>query len=130
MCIGPVELAAAGVAVALFNQASRITIFPLVSITTSFVAEEDTIQKMNIAKAAESDKANNLLQDLENGTSKQNNNLKALEETVAGKDKIPPEDVEKSATENKDTSVGDGNSFCLLLLLHFWLFGNSGLRNI
>ncbi|BFG29969.1 hypothetical protein CerSpe_162430 [Prunus speciosa] len=41
--IGPVELAAVGVSIALFNQASRIAIFPLVSVTTSFVAEEDTI---------------------------------------------------------------------------------------
>ncbi|XP_010534746.1 PREDICTED: protein DETOXIFICATION 42-like [Tarenaya hassleriana] len=39
--IGPVELAAVGVSIALFNQVSRIAIFPLVSITTSFVAEED-----------------------------------------------------------------------------------------
>ncbi|XP_052109376.1 protein DETOXIFICATION 43-like [Arachis duranensis] len=46
--LGPVELAAAGVAIALLNQASRITIFPLVSITTSFVAEEDTIENLNI----------------------------------------------------------------------------------
>lgn len=37
------ELAAVGVAIALFNQVSRIAIFPLVSVTTSFVAEEDTI---------------------------------------------------------------------------------------
>ncbi|CAK9165081.1 unnamed protein product [Ilex paraguariensis] len=40
--IGPVELAAVGVAIAIFNQVSKIAIFPLVSITTSFVAEEDT----------------------------------------------------------------------------------------
>lgn len=45
---GAVELAAVGVSVAIFNQASRITIFPLVSITTSFVAEEDTIGKTAI----------------------------------------------------------------------------------
>ncbi|XP_044468393.1 protein DETOXIFICATION 42-like [Mangifera indica] len=45
--IGPVELAAVGVAIALFNQISRIAIFPLVSITTSFVAEEDTVNKIN-----------------------------------------------------------------------------------
>ncbi|KAL4342138.1 hypothetical protein GQ457_08G023970 [Hibiscus cannabinus] len=44
--IGPVELAAVGVSIAIFNQASRITIFPLVSITTSFVAEEDTLAKI------------------------------------------------------------------------------------
>ncbi|XP_056169528.1 protein DETOXIFICATION 42 isoform X3 [Syzygium oleosum] len=40
---GPVELAAVGVSIALFNQVSRIAIFPLVSVTTSFVAEEEAI---------------------------------------------------------------------------------------
>ncbi|XP_035846308.1 protein DETOXIFICATION 42 isoform X5 [Helianthus annuus] len=40
--LGPVELAAVGVAIAVFNQASKIAIFPLVSVTTSFVAEEDS----------------------------------------------------------------------------------------
>uniref|UniRef100_A0A7N0THP1 Protein DETOXIFICATION n=2 Tax=Kalanchoe fedtschenkoi TaxID=63787 RepID=A0A7N0THP1_KALFE len=39
--IGKVELAAVGVSIAVFNQAAKIAIFPLVSITTSFVAEED-----------------------------------------------------------------------------------------
>ncbi|KAF8042442.1 hypothetical protein BT93_A0923 [Corymbia citriodora subsp. variegata] len=43
--LGPVELAAVGVSIAIFNQASKITIFPLVSITTSFVAEEETVGK-------------------------------------------------------------------------------------
>ncbi|XP_050368456.1 protein DETOXIFICATION 42 [Argentina anserina] len=42
--LGSVELAAVGVSIALFNQVSRIAIFPLVSVTTSFVAEEDTIE--------------------------------------------------------------------------------------
>ncbi|KAK9995435.1 hypothetical protein SO802_020121 [Lithocarpus litseifolius] len=41
--IGTVELAAVGVSIALFNQVSRIAIFPLVNVTTSFVAEEDAI---------------------------------------------------------------------------------------
>lgn len=45
--VGPEQLAAVGVAIAIFNQASKVTIFPLVSITTSFVAEEDTIERMN-----------------------------------------------------------------------------------
>nr|XP_043635734.1 protein DETOXIFICATION 42-like [Erigeron canadensis] len=40
--LGSVELAAVGVAIAIFNQASKIAIFPLVSVTTSFVAEEDS----------------------------------------------------------------------------------------
>ncbi|GAB2300171.1 Protein DETOXIFICATION 42 [Dionaea muscipula] len=46
--IGPVELAAVGVSIAIFNQISRITIFPLVSVTTSFVAEEDTIRRTEV----------------------------------------------------------------------------------
>ncbi|WOG84217.1 hypothetical protein DCAR_0103399 [Daucus carota subsp. sativus] len=44
--LGAVELAAVGVSIAIFNQASKVTIFPLVSITTSFVAEEDTIGRL------------------------------------------------------------------------------------
>ncbi|KAK9683002.1 hypothetical protein RND81_10G111700 [Saponaria officinalis] len=44
--LGPVELAAVGVSIAIFNQASKITIYPLVSITTSFVAEEETENKI------------------------------------------------------------------------------------
>lgn len=36
-----------GVSIAVFNQASRIAIFPLVSVTTSMVAEEDTITKVS-----------------------------------------------------------------------------------
>ncbi|KAK4339116.1 hypothetical protein RND71_040578 [Anisodus tanguticus] len=43
--IGPIEQAAVGVSIAVFNQASKIAIFPLVSVTTSFVAEEDTITR-------------------------------------------------------------------------------------
>lgn len=87
--LGPVELAAAGVSIALFNQASKITIFPLVSITTSFVAEEDTIKRMNI-KAAENDKSkltevtpeSDVVQDIEKGTPKESN--KAQKESVVG----------------------------------------------
>ncbi|GJU96510.1 protein DETOXIFICATION 42 [Tanacetum coccineum] len=45
--IGAVELAAVGVSIAVFNQVSRIAIFPLVSITTSFVAEEDAMSSSN-----------------------------------------------------------------------------------
>ncbi|KAG0489094.1 hypothetical protein HPP92_007905 [Vanilla planifolia] len=43
----PVELAAVGVSIAVFNQVSRVAIFPLVSITTSFVAEEDASSKID-----------------------------------------------------------------------------------
>ena len=44
---GSNELAAVGVSIALFNQVSRIAIFPLVSVTTSFVAEEDAVAELN-----------------------------------------------------------------------------------
>ncbi|XP_026425452.1 protein DETOXIFICATION 42-like isoform X3 [Papaver somniferum] len=53
--IGPVELAGVGVAIAVFNQVSRIAIFPLVSITTSFVAEEDAVSRMNTEGKLEAD---------------------------------------------------------------------------
>ncbi|KAG0465788.1 hypothetical protein HPP92_019952 [Vanilla planifolia] len=41
--LGSVELAAVGVSIAIFNQVSKVAIYPLVSVTTSFVAEEDAI---------------------------------------------------------------------------------------
>ncbi|KAH7665561.1 Multi antimicrobial extrusion protein [Dioscorea alata] len=41
--LGPVEIAAVGVSIAIFNQVSKVAIYPLVSVTTSFVAEEDAI---------------------------------------------------------------------------------------
>ncbi|KAF4363173.1 hypothetical protein F8388_020743, partial [Cannabis sativa] len=46
--IGPVELAAVGISIAIFNQASKIAIFPLVSITTSFVAEEEAAAEKSL----------------------------------------------------------------------------------
>lgn len=64
--IGPIELAAVGVSIALFNQVSRIAIFPLVSITTSFVAEED-------AKATSMEN-----EDLEMSSGSHNNETKEL----------------------------------------------------
>ena len=55
--LGLVELAAVGVSIALFNQVSRITIFPLVNVTTSFIAEEDTIgildSELKVSKSVE-----------------------------------------------------------------------------
>ncbi|KAI5681153.1 hypothetical protein M9H77_02380 [Catharanthus roseus] len=44
--LGPVEIAAVGVSIAIFNQVSKVAIFPLVNITTSFVAEEDTVKRI------------------------------------------------------------------------------------
>lgn len=45
-CLGTVEIAAVGVSIAILNQALRITVSPLVSITTSFVAEEYAIERL------------------------------------------------------------------------------------
>ncbi|KAK6119779.1 hypothetical protein DH2020_046483 [Rehmannia glutinosa] len=63
--IGPVELAAVGVSIALFNQVSRIAIFPLVSVTTSFVAEEDAITRAS-ADSKDSEMENGTTLDSEN----------------------------------------------------------------
>ncbi|KAL8109682.1 protein DETOXIFICATION 43-like [Apium graveolens] len=46
--LGAVEIAAVGVSIAIFNQASKVTIFPLVSITTSFVAQEDIAERLAV----------------------------------------------------------------------------------
>ena len=95
-CTGPVELAAAGVSIALFNQASRITIFPLVSITTSFVAEEDTVAGRASIKAAEKgsndDDDDDMLEDMEKGE--------------AGK---KAKNLEKSSSKNSENEVAEKN---------------------
>ncbi|XP_057436944.1 protein DETOXIFICATION 43-like [Lotus japonicus] len=79
--LGPVQLAAAGVAIALFNQASKVTIFPLVSITTSFVAEEDTLEKNNTT-AMEKKPIENIMD--------------------KSKDVALPQDIEEYASEEKN----------------------------
>nr|GEW59197.1 RNA-directed DNA polymerase, eukaryota, reverse transcriptase zinc-binding domain protein [Tanacetum cinerariifolium] len=42
-----VEIAAVGISIAIFNQVSKVAISPFVSITTSFVVEEETIGRIN-----------------------------------------------------------------------------------
>ncbi|XP_015163360.1 protein DETOXIFICATION 43 [Solanum tuberosum] len=49
--LGANEIAAVGVSIAIFNQASKVTIFPLVNITTSFVAEEETVRRISEKEA-------------------------------------------------------------------------------
>ncbi|GJM92068.1 hypothetical protein PR202_ga08495 [Eleusine coracana subsp. coracana] len=48
--LGSVEIAAVGVAIAVFNQVMKVCIYPLVSVTTSFVAEEDAVLSKGDAK--------------------------------------------------------------------------------
>ncbi|XP_042005593.1 protein DETOXIFICATION 43-like isoform X2 [Salvia splendens] len=68
--LGPVEMASVGVSIAIFNQASKVTIFPLVSITTSFVAEEDTVNTehhhLDLEKASDTTSINAIIDDNSN----------------------------------------------------------------
>ncbi|XP_028776986.1 protein DETOXIFICATION 43-like [Neltuma alba] len=89
--IGPVELAAAGVSITLFNQASRITIFPLVSVTTSFVAEEDTLKKISDTEKGFPIKENNDI----------NNNIGDDDES---------DTVEKNSDKNINTNTSESSS--------------------
>lgn len=118
------ELAAAGISIALFNQASRITIFPLVSITTSFVAEEDTVGRVGIKEAEKgSDKHNEttdqctpedaMLEDMERGEAgKKGQNLEKslpkdseMKEFMPGDVKLDLEkDDPKQNVENAESS--------------------------
>ncbi|MCD7448313.1 hypothetical protein HAX54_040754, partial [Datura stramonium] len=88
--LGSVEIAAVGVSIAIFNQASKVTIFPLVNITTSFVAEEDTVRRIT-EKAAKAD--------LEKGK-EEKNDTKVLELT---NDTDNDQKTEKSASANNET---------------------------
>lgn len=87
--LGPIQLAAVGVAIAIFNQASKITIFPLVSITTSFVAEEDTVRKLS-EEALKETKLENILAI---------NNTKEL-----NPEDIALENLEKGSGSSKETN--------------------------
>ena len=87
------ELAATWVSIALFNQASRITIFPLVSITTSFDDEEDTIAGRASIKAAEKgSNDDDMLEDMEKGE--------------AGK---KAKNLEKSSSKKTENEVAETN---------------------
>ncbi|KAL9993697.1 putative multi antimicrobial extrusion protein DinF [Helianthus debilis subsp. tardiflorus] len=106
--IGPVEIAAVGVSIAIFNQVSKVAIFPLVSITTSFVAEEETIERMN----SEAIK----VQDIEKSTV---NKEEANESTR--QDDFKFENLESGSTvkyEEKDVASEDGKLIYVLVLHH------------
>lgn len=102
--IGPVELAAVGVSIAVFNQVSRIAIFPLVSVTTSFVAEDDAASKMAVEEIESRDcesypEENSELKELmpKNDAEKteqmasfpSNNNMKTTAKIESGRKRIP-----------------------------------------
>ncbi|KAK2997655.1 hypothetical protein RJ639_024923 [Escallonia herrerae] len=111
--LGPVEIAAVGVSIAIFNQASKVTIFPLVSITTSFVAKEETVERI----ASEAQKG----ESLEKASSKNNEMKELIPEDVVlenmdkgsgtkGKtEEVVPED-EFTTTVYKSPNVTSGSS--------------------
>ncbi|GFP92104.1 mate efflux family protein frd3 [Phtheirospermum japonicum] len=101
--LGPVEIAAVGVSIAIFNQASKVAIFPLVSITTSFVAEEDTVEKINNRNTQNND-------DVEKGSNNKNDESKGnLEKGSRTKDddarNEDQENVEPKTTTCKSLEV-------------------------
>ncbi|KAI5603744.1 hypothetical protein POPTR_001G266900v4 [Populus trichocarpa] len=89
--LGPVEIAAVGVAIAIFNQASKVTIFPLVSITTSFVAEEDTVHRNT---KIEAEKAEDMKKDAKSGEAK---------ESVPNDEML--ESLEKGSATNNEKNI-------------------------
>ncbi|KAM7509006.1 hypothetical protein LguiA_019459 [Lonicera macranthoides] len=127
--LGAVEIAAVGVSIAIFNQASKVTIFPLVSITTSFVAEEDTVGRLsrdaanvlennNIDKTTTFTKIININDqmeeelnkeekmggdNLEKGISVKNDKMKELKQ----EDDVPMEFEKGSTSETKDLMLKD-----------------------
>lgn len=53
-CVGSVELAAIGVSVSVFNLVSKLFNVPLLNVTTSFVAEEQTLINQRNADSGQS----------------------------------------------------------------------------
>ncbi|KAL3622509.1 hypothetical protein CASFOL_033920 [Castilleja foliolosa] len=95
--LGPVEIAAVGVSIAIFNQASKVAIFPLVSVTTSFVAEEDTVEKIN-----NRNKENNNNDDLEKGSNdKKDENFEKCSKTNDDDD----DDAKNEDQENEESKT-------------------------
>ncbi|XP_076917763.1 protein DETOXIFICATION 42-like [Bidens hawaiensis] len=97
--LGPVEIAAVGVSIAIFNQVSKVAIFPLVSITTSFVAEEETLERMNMEEIK-----------VQNNTEKSNVNKGDTKEST--KDDVKFENLESGSTvkdeKEKELALEDG----------------------
>ncbi|XP_011047404.1 PREDICTED: MATE efflux family protein FRD3-like isoform X1 [Populus euphratica] len=101
--LGPVEIAAVGVAIAIFNQASKVTIFPLVSITTSFVAEEDTVHRNT---KIEAEKAEDLKKDSKSGEAKESvPNDEMLESLEKGSATKNEKNIENKDSLSEDVSV-------------------------
>ncbi|KAJ0094843.1 hypothetical protein Patl1_17203 [Pistacia atlantica] len=100
--LGAVELAAVGVSIAIFNQASKITIFPLVSITTSFVAEEETIGRVTNGEEPKADNSEK--------SSAKDSEMKQLKPEEAMLENLEKGASTNITTETKDESSSDNSS--------------------
>ncbi|KAJ4711626.1 Protein DETOXIFICATION [Melia azedarach] len=113
--LGPVELAAVGVSISIFNQASKVTIFPLVSITTSFVAEEDTIGRISnieepeVLENSEKDSSNKITGSSSEMTEVKSEDaaLESLERGTTTSSETKPEE-DSSAAICKSPSINGG----------------------
>ncbi|KAI4383005.1 hypothetical protein MLD38_008891 [Melastoma candidum] len=109
--LGPVDIAAVGVAIAIFNQASKITIFPLVSITTSFVAEEETVGR-TAAKLLE-DENPEKHSDKDNGLMPEDETLANMENGASSTshegDILPQKDVKGTVQKSSQSFCGRVN---------------------
>ncbi|KAL0006825.1 hypothetical protein SO802_008327 [Lithocarpus litseifolius] len=93
--LGANDIGAVGVAIAIFNQLSRITMYPIVSITTSYVAEEDTMERLGIeAKEAEA----LMIQNLEEGAARNGETKAATPENGETKAATPSNGETEVAT--------------------------------
>lgn len=111
--LGAVELAAVGVSIAIFNQASKVTIFPLVSITTSFVAEEDTIgrlaKEMQMNEMVKSKAEDVLLDSLEKGGSATNIETQEVKAENTTLSVLPTSAIETSASKPHNVDCCDSD---------------------
>lgn len=104
--IGAVELAAVGVSIAIFNQASKITIFPLVSITTSFVAQEETANKIT----ADQNQDQKSPTKYDDGSSKQLAMAGAPHHHNHDQDRDPEEGLDSCAPQKSNEKLNDHDS--------------------
>lgn len=88
------EIAAVGVSIAIFNQVSKVAIFPLVSITTSFVAEEETIERLNnkVAKVENIDQKGSIIKEETKELMKDDVKLENMENGSTITDELTHED--------------------------------------
>ncbi|CAL4972452.1 unnamed protein product [Urochloa decumbens] len=103
--LGSVEIAAVGVAIAVFNQVMKVCIYPLVSVTTSFVAEEDAVLCKGAAAAKVADDG-----DEEDEEAGEDNNPDRHAAVAAADPEKQPNSAEEAATNGESAADSGGAS--------------------